>query len=79
VGWLVVSEYQSAQAQMNIGQKVKIYRIRDRVSPVIANKLGKVGIVKEHKMTDGSGVGWVVQFDDKSSTWFFEDELKAVE
>jgi len=79
VGWLVVSEYPSAQAQMNIGQKVKIYRIRDRVSPVIANKLGKVGIVKDFKMTDGSGVGLVVQFDDKSSTWFFEDELKAVE
>jgi hypothetical protein len=26
-------------------------------------------------MTDGSGVGVVVQFDDKYATWFFEDEL----
>ncbi|MDJ0533786.1 MAG: DUF2862 domain-containing protein [Xenococcaceae cyanobacterium MO_207.B15] len=64
---------------MDIGQKVKVYRIRDRVSSAVAGKLGKVGTVKEYKMTDGSGVGVVVQFDDKSATWFFEDELKPVE
>lgn len=63
---------------MDIGQKVKVYRIRDKVSKDIANKLGKVGTVKEYKMTDGSGVGVVVQFDDQSATWFFEDEIKAV-
>jgi hypothetical protein len=30
-------------------------------------------------MTDGSGVGVVVQFEDNSATWFFEDELKPAE
>ena len=64
---------------MDIGQKVKVYRIRDRVSRDIANKLGKTGTVKEYKMTDGSGVGVVVQFDDKSATWFFEDEIKQID
>lgn len=64
---------------MEIGQKVKVYRFRDRVPPTIVNKLGKVGTVKGYKMTDGSGVGIVVQFDDKSATWFFEDELKPVQ
>jgi hypothetical protein len=64
---------------MEIGQKVKVYRLRDRVSPVVVSKLGKVGIIKGYKMTDGSGVGVVVQFDDNSSTWFFEDELKPAE
>ena len=64
---------------MQIGQKVKVYRLRDRVSPVIASKLGKVGTIQDFRMTDGSGVGIVVQFDDKSATWFFEDELKVVE
>jgi hypothetical protein len=63
---------------MEIGQKVKIYRLRDRVSADIANKLGKVGTIAEFKMTDGSGIGAVVEFDDKTSTWFFEDELKVV-
>ncbi|MEB3174349.1 MAG: cytochrome b6f subunit family protein, partial [Cyanobacteriota bacterium] len=24
----------------------------------------------------GSGIGAVVAFDDRSATWFFEDELK---
>ncbi len=61
---------------MEIGQKVKVYRIRDRVSGQVADKLGKVGTIKAYKMTDGSGVGVVVGFDDKSSSWFFEDEIK---
>jgi hypothetical protein len=64
---------------MEIGQRVKVYRIRDRVSNNVADKLGKVGTVKEFKMTDGSGVGVVVKFDDKTSTWFFEDELKPID
>lgn len=64
---------------MEIGQRVKVYRIRDRVSNNIANKLGKIGTVKEFRMTDGSGVGVIVKFDDdQSATWFFEDELKPV-
>lgn len=63
---------------MEIGQKVKVCRIRDRVSRNVADKLGKVGTVKEFKMTDGSGVGVVVKFDDRTTTWFFEDELKPI-
>ncbi|PSP17958.1 MAG: cytochrome B6 [Cyanobacteria bacterium SW_5_48_44] len=47
---------------MEIGQKVKVFRLRDRF-----------------KMTDGSGVGAIVEFDDQTTTWFFEDELKPVE
>jgi hypothetical protein len=64
---------------MDIGQKVKVYRLRDRVSPDIVSKLGKVGTIKEFKMTDGSGVGAIVEFEDRSTTWFFEDELKQVD
>lgn len=63
---------------MEIGQKVKVYRLRDRVNRNVAGTLGKVGTIKEYKMTDGSGVGVVVQFDDRSSTWFFEDEIKPL-
>jgi hypothetical protein len=64
---------------MEIGQKVKVYRLRDRVSPNIINKLGKVGIIKDFKMTDGSGIGAIVEFEDTTANWFFEDELKAME
>ena len=63
---------------MEIGQKVKVCRIKDRVNRNVAGMLGKVGTVKNYKMTDGSGVGVVVQFDDRSSTWFFEDEIQPV-
>ena len=63
---------------MEIGQKVKVCRIKDRVNDNVAGKLGKVGTVKEYKMTDGSGVGVVVQFDDRTSTWFFADEIQHV-
>ena len=64
---------------MEIGQRVKVYRIRDRVSNNVADLLGKVGTVKEYKMTDGSGVGVVVKFDDRTATWFFEDEIKPID
>lgn len=64
---------------MEIGQKVKVFRLRDRVSPPVVKRLGQVGTILGYKMTDASGVGVVVQFEDKFSTWFFEDELKLVQ
>ncbi len=63
---------------MEIGQKVKVYRLRDRVSSPVAKRLGQVGIIQSFKMTDASGVGVVVKFEDNFVTWFFEDELKLV-
>ncbi|MDF2388936.1 DUF2862 domain-containing protein [Nostoc ellipsosporum NOK] len=64
---------------MEIGQKVKVFRLRDRVSAPIVKKLGQVGIILGYKVTDGRGIGVVVQFDDNTSTWFFEDEIKPVQ
>ena len=46
---------------MEIGQKVKVIRLRDRVSSSIAEKLGKVGIIEGYKVTDGAGIGVVVK------------------
>ncbi len=61
---------------MEVGQKVRVRRLRDRVNGEIISKLGQTGVIQDYKMTDGSGVGWLVQFDDKFSTWFFEDEIE---
>ncbi|PZV13632.1 MAG: cytochrome B6 [Leptolyngbya sp.] len=61
---------------MEVGQKVRVRRLRDRVNDEIVNKLGQIGTIQNYKMTDGSGVGWLVQFEDKFSTWFFEDEIE---
>jgi hypothetical protein len=63
---------------LDIGQKVKVVRLRDRVSPDVSGRLGKSGVVRQFKMVDGSGIGVVVEFDDKYSTWFFEDELSPI-
>ncbi|MGA7936170.1 MAG: cytochrome b6f subunit family protein [Kovacikia sp.] len=63
---------------MKVGQPVRVRRLRDRVPESIVKRLGQVGVVKDFKMTDGSGVGLLIQFDDKFSTWFFEDEVELV-
>jgi len=64
---------------MEVGQKVRVCRLRDRVAPVIVQKLGQIGTIRDYKMTDGSGVGVMVQFDDKSATWFFADEVEPAQ
>ncbi|MEB3357995.1 MAG: cytochrome b6f subunit family protein [Synechococcales bacterium] len=64
---------------MEIGQKVKVFRLRDRTSQDVIKRLGQVGIIKDFRMVDGSGVGVVVTFDDKYTTWFFEDELQPTQ
>lgn len=61
---------------MEIGQKVQVYRLRDRVEKDIADKLGKVGTIKDFRVTDGSGIGAFVSFDDATTAWFFGDEIR---
>ena len=63
---------------MEIGQTVRVRRLRDRAPANVIQKLGKTGVIQGYKMVDGSGVGVVVQFEDKYATWFFEDELEPV-
>ncbi|MBE9012625.1 DUF2862 domain-containing protein [Pseudanabaenaceae cyanobacterium LEGE 13415] len=61
---------------MEIGQKVRVRRLRDRVSQEVVKKLGAIGVIRQFKVVDGKGIGMLVQFDDQYSTWFFEDELE---
>ncbi|MCG8365534.1 MAG: DUF2862 domain-containing protein [Pseudanabaenales cyanobacterium] len=60
---------------MKIGQKVTVNQLRDRVSKEITARVGQSGVVQQYKLVDGSDVGVVVEFNDKFTTWFFEDEL----
>lgn len=64
---------------MEIGQKVLIRRLRDRAPANVVKYLGKTGAIQGYKMVDGSGVGVVVQFEDKFVTWFFEDEIEPLD
>ncbi|MGF1515107.1 MAG: DUF2862 domain-containing protein [Elainellaceae cyanobacterium] len=62
---------------MEIGQRVRVCRLRDRVSKDVIDHLGKTGTIQDFKMLDGSSVGVVVAFENDSfATWFFEDELQ---
>ena len=63
---------------MEIGQTVKVCRLRDRVSQEIIDRLGQTGIIQQFKVLDGNEIGVVVAFDDTYATWFFEDEVATV-
>lgn len=66
---------------MEIGQKVKICRLKEKVSEEIIQKAqeGQEAVIKAFKMTDGSGVGVFVEFPDSTTSWFFEDEVQLVQ
>jgi hypothetical protein len=63
---------------MEIGQKVRVRRLRDRTSQEVVKCLGKTGVIREFRVVDGSGLGIIVKFDNNFTTWFFEDELEAL-
>ncbi|MGB5917000.1 MAG: DUF2862 domain-containing protein [Phormidesmis sp.] len=65
---------------LEIGQRVQVRRMRDRVAKDLATRLGKTAIVKDFKVLDGQNIGALVSFEsDDFTTWFFEDELRPVE
>lgn len=63
---------------MDTGQKVRVRKIRDRVEANVGRKLGEAGIVVGEKIVDGSDIGVIVAFEDKTSAWFFEEELELL-
>ena len=66
---------------MEVGQKVKVCRLKEKVSEDIIKKAqeGEEAVIKAFKMTDGSGVGVFVEFADSTTSWFFEDEVQLVQ
>ncbi|MGB7087698.1 MAG: DUF2862 domain-containing protein [Phormidesmis sp.] len=65
---------------LEIGQRVQVRRMRDRVAQSLASRLGKTAIIKDLKVLDGNNIGALVAFEaDDYTTWFFEDELLIVE
>ncbi len=66
-----------SQAAITIGSKVRVTRVRDRIpdSLVATLRSDPTGTVRDFKMTDGTGVGVVVELSDGTTSWFFEDEV----
>ena len=68
-----------SQATINIGSKVRVTRVRDRIPNALVELLKKdaTGTVVEFRTVDGKGIGVVVELSNGSTSWFFEDEITA--
>ncbi len=62
-----------------LGSKVKVQldQVRDRIPATLLEKLknDSRGKVINYKMTDGTGIGVVLELSDGSTSWFFDDEI----
>ncbi len=73
----------SQAATLNrIGSKVKVNldNVRDRIPSGLIAKLTNDprGKVVDYRMTDGDGIGFVLELSDGTTSWFFDDEIKRV-
>ena len=66
-------------ATINVGSKVRIARVRDRIPAdlVEALKADATGTVKGFRTVDGKGIGVVVELSGGQTAWFFDDEITA--
>tara|TARA_B100000579_G_C22798978_1_gene838683 strand:+ start:975 stop:1223 length:249 start_codon:yes stop_codon:yes gene_type:complete len=62
-----------------IGSKIKVSleRVKDRIPTNLISQLESDprGTVRDYKMTDGKGIGVVLEFSNGQKNWFFEDEI----
>ncbi len=62
-----------------IGSKVRIDLdlVKDRIPGTLAKKIkdNPRGTVIDYKMTDGQGIGLVIELGDGSTSWFFNEEI----
>ena len=68
-----------SQAAITVGSKVRVTRVRDRIPADLVSALQSdaTGTVKDFKVTDGKGIGVVVELSNGTTTWFFDDEITA--
>ena len=72
-----VAPAMSQAATINVGSKVRITRVRDRISTemVEALKADATGTVTGFRTVDGKGIGVVVALSGGHTAWFFDDEI----
>jgi len=66
--------------KINSKVQVRLDLVRDRISPDLAEllSLNAFGKVVDYKMTDGLGIGVVLELSDGRRSWFFEREVESV-
>ena len=66
--------------KINSQVQVRLDLVRDRISPDLFKllSLNSFGKVVDYKMTDGLGIGVVLELFDGRKSWFFENEVESV-
>ena len=57
--------------------RVNVDQVKDRISASLLQQLRQDprGRVVDYKMTDGGGIGLILEFRDSNRSWFFENEV----
>ncbi|MFQ3614525.1 MAG: cytochrome b6f subunit family protein [Cyanobacteriota bacterium] len=63
---------------IKIGDKVRVRSVQDRGQEDMSALVGKEAVVLARRVVDGSGVGYILEFPDRSRHWFFESELEGI-
>ena len=70
-----------AATNLRVGSKVRIDldSVRERIPASLVELLKNDprGTLVDYKMTDGQGIGVVLEFSDGSTSWFFDDEITS--
>ena len=69
------------KAEIGDSVQVNLELSRDRLSKEIidAIKISSVGKISDFRITDGKGIGVVLQLSNGKEQWFFEDEIDLLD
>ncbi len=59
-------------------ETVRVRALPERGMDESSQRVGETGVVKARRIVDGSWIGYVVEFGDQTTNWFFEGELERV-
>ncbi len=70
---------QAPTAICRVGSRVKVNLdlVRDRIPSNLIKTLANdpKGKVLDYKMTDGTGIGVILELSDGTTSWFFDEEI----
>ena len=69
------------RAQVGNSVKVNLEKSKDRLTKEIINaiNISSVGKISDFRITDGKGIGVVLQLSNGKEQWFFEDEIDLLD
>ena len=69
------------KAKIGNSVKVNLDLSRDRLTKdtIETINFSSVGIIKDFRITDGKGIGVVLEFSNGEEQWFFENEINIID